>query len=349
MKAIKKLFRNTFIFFILLGVVFLIFIFSDGIFKYIIHGRSFYNVYLGDKEYKQGNYAKAIEYYNRAVKLYPKHIKARYNLANIYVNFEDYQSAISEYEKVLEYKPDYLNARINLGIVLSEELLDFDRAIEEYKKVINTKTRFINIPFIYDNRQQLINAKAIAYYDLGLAYRDKSYLYVENRIKHRNLLLKATECYESSLALNPNNYNAQYNLGLTKHLLGLYSEAITGYCKALLISPLDYEAHYNLAVLLRERKMYKYAFEEFKNAGSLIDYTGDTYKAAYIYGMLNEVSQMAITEYGYRPDELLKKLDSDIKEEGSVKKGGSKAKHDMEKALIKKIKTESICKDYLDR
>jgi len=348
-KIIKGFVRNVFIFLVLLGVVILVYIFSDSIFKYIIHGKSFYQVYLGDKDYKKGNYPEAIEHYNKAIKLYPKHTKARYNLANIYVAFEDYQSAIGEYKKVLKYKPDYLNARISMGIIYAEELLEFDEAIKQYQKVVDTKTRFINIPLIYDNKRYVMNTKAIAYYNMGLAYRDKSMLFTENSSRFRKLLSNAVEAYKKSLVLKSDNYSAQFNLALTKHLMGHYSEALAGYCKALLISPLDYEAHYNLAVLLREKRMYKPAFEEFKNAGALMDYTGDTYRAAYIYSMLSEVSQMAMAEYGYTSKDLLNKLDEELKEEGSLTEARSYTLKDMEKNLIKRIKTDSICKEYLDR
>ncbi len=345
----KKLLKNIFIFFLLLGIALLVFVFSDVIFKYIIHGKSFYQVYQGDIAYRKRNYQEAIEYYNKALKLYPKHVKARYNLANIYANFEDYESAVQEYNKTLKYDPGYLNARISLGIVLAENFLEFDKAIEEYKKVVKTKMRIINIPFLYNNTKQIINAKAIAYYDMGLAYRNKSMLYTEDTSKYRNLLSKAADCYEKSLVLNPNNYSAQYNLALTEHLLGFYTEALTDYCKALLISPLDYEAYYNLAVLLREKRMYKDAFEEFKNAGELIDYAGDSYKAARIYSMLSEVSQMAMAEYGYKPKDVLEKLNDNVETQGFQSKDEFVPVEEMEKVLKKKIKTDSVCKNYLKR
>ncbi|HSA07634.1 MAG TPA: tetratricopeptide repeat protein [Candidatus Gastranaerophilales bacterium] len=345
MNKLKRALKNIFIFFLFLFIALLVFIFSESIFKYIIHGKSFYQVYLGDKEYKQGNFAEAIEHYNKAVKLYPNHVKARYNLANIYVNFEDYESAVREYEMALKYNPEYLNARLSLGIILSEELLEFDRAILEYENVIKTKTRLINIPFIYDNREQIIIAKAIAYYNMGLAYRDKSMLFTEDSIKYRSLLLQAIDCYENSLTLNSKNFSAQYNLAIAKHLLGLYTEALTGYCKALVISPMEYEAHYNLAILLREKRLYLESFEAFKNAGSLMDYSGDTYRAAFIYGLLNEVSQLAISEYGYRPKDALEKLKKDA--ENTHLKDDFMTMDELEKALIKNIKTKSICKNYL--
>lgn len=347
MKIIAAFFKRVFIFFFLLIAVILVYCFSETLLKYLIHGKAFYQVSLGDKSYRQENYAKAINHYKKAVELYPKHVKARYNLANIYVVYEDFPSAVNEYKTVLKQDPSYLNAGINLGIVFAEKLRDFDVAIEEYQKVIKAKTRIINIPYLYDNSKQLIQAKAIAYYNMGLAYRDKSMLFTEDKVKYKALLRKAAECYESSLNLDDQNYDARFNLAITKHLLGFYTDALTNYCKAILIFPLDYEAHYNLAMLLRQKRMYQDAFNEFKQAGILMDYTGDSYKSAFIYSMLNEVSQMAIAEYGYKPKEVLKKLNSNIIVPDDTSGKTYLSIEELEKVLIKKIKTDSVCKDYL--
>lgn len=302
---------------------------------------------MGDKEYRRGKYQEAIDHYVKALEIFPKHIKARYNLANIYVVYEDFPTAAEEYQKVLSYDPKYLNARINLGILTAEEFQDYDRAIEEYARVINVKPNFLNIPFIYDNRSQILKAQEIAYYNMGLAYRDKSMLYSSDSLEYNSLLLKATEAYEKALRLNPKNYDAQYNLALTAHLLGLYTDALTGYCKAMLIAPLNYEAHFNLAILLKQKNMYKESFEEFKDAGSLVAYKGYSFQAAQIFSMLNEVSKMAIAEHGYEPEKVVKRLDSEI-EKTTLGPDEEITVNELEAAIKKRIKTASVCKSYLE-
>lgn len=345
-RKLGRAFKNVIIFCVLLVMLFLGFVFHEKLFNYVVHGQSFYLVYLGDREYKEKNLQEAIDYYIRALELYPGHVRARYNLANIYVDYEDFPQAIKEYETVLEYDPSYLNARINLGIILAEEVFDFDRAIGEYKKVTQTKVGFINIPLLYDNREQLLTAKAIAHYNMGLAYRDKSMLSTPYSTEYRQLLNNAADSYKNSLKLNPDNYNAQYNYALTAHLLGLYTEALSGYCRAMLVAPLNYEAHYNLAVLLKQRKQYRDAFEQLNDAGSLISYAGDTYRAAHIYRMLTEISAMAIAEYGYRPKEVLKRLGNDFERE-ELSFDREITINDIEEAIKKRIRTTSICKNYL--
>lgn len=331
---------------LIVALIFVGYLYFDKIFEYVVHSQSFYLVHLGDNEYKKENYQEAIDYYRRALELHPKHIKARYNLGNIYVAYEDFPSAVQEYKTVLKHEPDYLNARISLGIVLAEELFEFDQAIEHYEKVIKTGNNFITIPFLYDNREHIIKSKAIAYYNMGLAYRDKSLLYLSKSTAYRQLLLKAAESYEKSLELISNNYDAQYNFALTVHLLGLYTDALTGYCKAMLIAPLNYEAHFNLAVLLKQRSMYRESFEEFRDAGSLMVYNGDSFHAAKIYGMLDEVSKMAIAEYGYKPKKVIERIDDEM---SNMAPGPDSAVtvHELEEAIRKRIKTASICRNYL--
>lgn len=342
-RAAQKLFFVLFI----LVILFACYLFYDKILVYLIHSHSFVQVYLGDKEYRQGKYQEAIDHYRKALELFPKHIKARYNLANIYVVYEDFPGAVEEYYKVLSYDPGYLNARLSLGIILSEEFLDFDKAIEEYGRIVNAQSNFVNIPFIYDNRTQVIKAREIAYYNMGLAYRDKSMLFSSDTLEYNSLLLKATDCYEKALKLNPNNYDAQYNLALTAHLLGLYTDALTGYCKAMLIAPLNYEAHFNLAILLKQKNMYKESFEEFKDAGSLVAYKGYTFQAAQIFSMLNEVSKMAIAEHGYEPEKVVKRLDAEI-EKNTLGPDDEVTVNELEAAIKKRIKTASVCKSYLN-
>jgi tetratricopeptide (TPR) repeat protein len=351
LRKLNKAFYNLLKIILVLGILFIVFLNAGTLFSYIIYGQAYYYVYLGDKAYKREDYQAAVEYYANALNIYPEHVKARYNLGNIFVAYEDFPGAMTEYQKALSYNPGYLNARISLGIIFAEEMLRYDEAIAEYKKVVESRSRIINIPLIYDNRRQIIKAKAVAYFNMGLAYRDKAMLFESDSLQWKKFLHEAALCYENSLALIKDNYDAQYNLALTRHLLGYYTEALTGYCKAMLIAPLNYEAHYNLAVLLRQQKQYDESVEELRNAGSMMSFSGDAYKAAFVFSMLNEVSQMAIAEHGFEPKKLVKKLNKKIeKETRDIVDLEDKTitAEEIEKAMIKRIKTASICKNYLE-
>jgi len=346
-RAFEKLFGVSFF----VGLMVVIFMFSGVILINFKRIGAFCYVYMGDDFSQQHKYQKSINYYKRALELYPGHVKARYNLGNIYAAYEDYDSAIECYENALLYDPKYINARINLGILLAEERNNIDAAIDEYTRVVQMQIPFIRIPFIYDNAELIKNGKAIAYYNMGLAYRDKSLLYNSDTFASRDFLLKAADSYKQSLSIKPDNYNAQYNLALTYHLLNMYSEALGGYCHAMLIAPLNYEAYYNLAILLRQKGKYSEAADEFKRAGNLSSFEGDTYKAAFIYEVLNEVSAMAIAQHGFESEKVMDRVNEELgKEAKNIQDSESRALtiDELEKVLIKRIKTGSVCKAYLE-
>lgn len=350
-RRLKTAFGKLFGFSFLIGFIVVLFMFSGIIFLNIKKIGAFGYVYLGDRCTQKQNYEKAILYYNSALQLYPGHVKARYNLGSIYAAYEDFDSAIESYQNVLIYDPNYINAMINMGIIYAEEKLNFDRAIEEYTKATQVKIPVINIPFIYDNAKIIKDEKAIAYYDMGLAYKDMSLLYSAGSLESRNYLLKAADCYQNSLELNPKNYDAQYNLALTNHLLGSYTEALEGYCRAMLIAPLNYEAYYNMAVLLRQRGQYKEAADEFRRAGNLVNMQGDSFKAAFTYGVLNEVSEMAIAQHGFESKKVMERLNTELgKETEDMLDAESRAitVDELEKVLIKRLKTCSVCKAYIE-
>ena len=310
-KKIIDFFKNTtvrLISFLLLALFVLsIFLFFDNYVRQIKKGVSFYWVYRGDKFYKKDKPQNAIECYQKALRYYPEHFRARYNLANIYVVYEDYYSALEQYAKALEYKPDFMVARIDYALVLSSATFNHDKAIEQYQKAIDKKPKWIYIPFIINNKKVYKYNKAIAYYNMGLAWRAKSLLAGEEKFSARQYLKNATEAYKKALK-TLKSYEVYYNLALANQLLHNNYESGANYCKAIELSPLNYEAHYNLAILLRDMKMYPESMEEFKKAGLILDIEGDSAKTRYIYDVLSEVTQKmaAQGDYQYLIDEAKK-------------------------------------------
>ncbi|EKE02954.1 MAG: TPR Domain containing protein [uncultured bacterium] len=284
-------------------------LFHNHVSSYFRQTVAFYYVFKGDQYYQESNYQKAINNYNYALQLYPEHTKAQYNLGNIYTAFEDFYSAVDCYEKALNIKPNYVNARINLGIILSEELHDIDRAINEYINAIDSKPKRIIIPFLFDNSKYLKSSKAIAYYNLGLAYRAKSLLYSYDNLAARTYLISAADSYRKSLKIEPNNYDARYNLALTLHVLGNYSESLQEYCKAIQIEPINYDVHYNLALLLKQMGRYQDALSELEKASLIISVKGDIEQTQYMYQILSDVRLRASVKDTRQNNPVNKKKD----------------------------------------
>lgn len=345
-RKFKRFTRKTVSAIVLIFAVLLIVLFHKWVLLQMYHTAAFYHVWQADEEYKKGNFQKAISKYSYAVKLYPEHYKAHYNLGNIYVVYEDYNSAVICYNQAITANPNYLNARINLGIVLAQQILDIDRAIIEYKKAINSKPFILNIPFIFNNKPSVWHSKSIAYYNLGLAYKNKALLYKSGSPEARNYLKLAAQCYRNSLKIIPDSYESHYNLALTMQLLGVYTESLQEYCKSINLQPLDYEAHYNLAILLRQRFLYRESINELEKAGLLLDARGDYFKTAYIYQTLNEVSQRAIARRSTPQEFIADKLGESPAKSYDITyvRGKVVPTEDLDKAIMDNMKTCSVCK-----
>ena len=237
--------------------------------------KGMYYVYKGDQAYHDMRMQKAIGYYNTALKYYPQHYSAWYNLGNIYVAYEDYYSALYAYSQAFKYNPNMMIARMNYGIVASEKLGDFDSAIKQYEQIIKTKRHLLEIPYIYNNKISSKENKAIAYYNMGYSYRMKSLYANDDWEWQRRYLAKAIKAYQKSLEINPKSYDTLFNLGLAYQISGNYEGAGKCYCQAISNAPMNYEAHYNLAVLLRKLRHYNEAYEEIEKASTLISALGE--------------------------------------------------------------------------
>ena len=104
----KKFFSGLFTLLIIAAIGALIYLQPAFFNRQLDKIRGVYYVHKGDKFLKKHKLQKAINYYNRALQLYPQHYGAWYNLGNIYVVYEDYYSAVDAYEKLLNIIPKWL-------------------------------------------------------------------------------------------------------------------------------------------------------------------------------------------------------------------------------------------------
>lgn len=300
--------------------------------------KGYYLVYLGDKALKKQELQKAIYLYEKGITYHPKHYRAMYNLANIYVVYEDYYSALENYEKALSLRPDYEMARMNYAIILSETY-NTDKAIEQYQKVIDNKPRFIKIPFILDNKKSHYYNIGVAYYNMGIAYRSKSLLAGLDKAQSRQYLVNAQKSYDEATKILK-SYNSNYNLGLIHQLLKNDNQAGFYYCKAMELSPMEYEAHFNHALILDKMGEYSLAEEELSKAILLLSLKEtDTVRIRYAYNVISEIYQRLSL---FRDEKYYKKLEEIRNAPNTSKYKAGKLVLSDEKgdeALIKAYKT----------
>ena len=288
-----------------------------------------YYVYKGDKAYRQMKANKSIAFYNKGLELYPEHYGAWYNLGNLYVAYEDYYAALYAYSQAFKYNPNMMVARMNYGIISTEKLGDFDSALEQYNKIVETNRKTFHIPYIYNNKLSSKENKAIAYYNIGVAYRMKSLYEHDNWELQRTYLSKAIDAYKKSLKISPNSYDTLFNLGLAYQVTGNLNKAGKCYCKAIKVAPMNYEAHYNLAVLLRRLGKFQDSYEEIDKASTIVSALGDNSSLQYYMSVIMN----DITRSYYQSAEHQKALQNLLKEEERKLKAHAKRSE-------KKIKTK---------
>jgi len=163
---------------------------------------------------EKGNYDRAIEDFNAALKIKPDFYLALKNRGIAYSNKDNYDRAIEDFNAVLRIKPNDHEALYNRGSAYDDKG-NYDRAIEDYTAALRIKP---------DLHQALFNR--------GLAY------------KHKGNYDRAIEDYTAALRIKPDKFQALNNRGLAYDEKGNYDRAIEDYNAALRIKP-DYQEALN--------------------------------------------------------------------------------------------------------
>ena len=339
-RFLRKLFSKIpIIIFICIVILFAVF-FKDKIIRQVMKAKGMYYIYKGDQAYAQDNMAKTLEFYKNGLELFPGHYEAWFNLGNIYAVYEDYYSAVNAYEQAIKHRPKFVMARMNLGIVYSEDLGFFDEAIKQFDEITRIKIFQLCIHFIYSNVKSVRGNRGIAYFNKGVAYKQKAmYLPLEKRHLVYRYLGDAAEAYTQALKFLKKNYDIYYNRAVVRHLRGEYREAGLDYCKAINLEPMRFEAHYNLAVLLRHINRYRDSADELRKAALLILETPDSseLQTAYIFNLLNEVTRRFITSEEYYTDKITDEPAGSTSY--TYVNGKIVSEEEFDKAILKNFKT----------
>jgi tetratricopeptide (TPR) repeat protein len=164
---------------------------------------------------EQRDYHRAIEDYDEAVRLNPKHANAFSNRGVAYAGKQDYDRAIQSYDEAIRLNPNHADAFSNRGVAYARKG-DYDRAIQSYDEAIHLNPNH-----------------AHALFDRGNAYRRK---------KDYD---RAIEDYNEAIRVNPNHANAFSNRGVAYARKGEYELAIQSYDEALRLNPRHLNALFN--------------------------------------------------------------------------------------------------------
>lgn len=338
----KRFFQKIFPLLLLLALTALGYFYQDWFKEQYRHAKGMYYIYKGDQAYAADNMGKTLDYYLAGLDLYPGHYDAWFNLGNIYAVHEDYYSAIDAYEQAINANPNFVMARMNLGIVYSEDLGFFDDAIKQFDVVPNIKLIKLWIPFVYSNIKSVDTNRGLAYFNRGVAFRQKAlYLPLEKQYLAYEYLGYAIQSYSRAARYIKKNYDIYYNRAVAHHLRGELREAGLDYCKAIEIEPMNFEGHYNLAVLLRGLHRDRESISELEKAAILISEnpTSSTVQTTYIFNLLNEVTRRFMTSDAYYTEKLTDEPTRNVNNSYTYINGKIVADEEFDKAMYKNFQT----------
>ncbi|CAF0851681.1 unnamed protein product [Adineta steineri] len=239
---------------------------------------------LGYIKDDQGDYEKAIRYYEQGLEIKQKNLSLNHpslatsytNIGNVYGSMGEYSKALSFYEKALEIRertlplnhPDLANSYNNIGNVY-ESTGEYSKALSFYEKDLqicqktlplnhpDLATSYNNIGSVYDNMRE--NSKALSFYE------------------------KALEIREKTLPSNhPDFANSYNNIGSVYESTGEYSKALSFYERSLEIFQKTLPSHHpSLAT-------------SYNNIGSVYKSMGEYSKALLSHEKALEVFQKTV-------------------------------------------------------
>lgn len=90
---------------------------------------------VGDAYIRQGDYTRALGYYQEAAKHYADDPELQYRMGQAYQEKRNYNLAISHFLRALELKPDMMRVKNSLGVAYIKNQ-DYEKAIFVFKEMI---------------------------------------------------------------------------------------------------------------------------------------------------------------------------------------------------------------------
>ena len=255
---------------------------------------------------RKKDYKSVIDDCNEALKL-DKDLENEINpnLADAYFNDGNYSKAIEYYDKVIEHIPNDANAHLNKGFACYKKLRFeeaekcYNKAIELFEKKIEEKPEEKELEKAKKGIVKAFLNKGLVYYDQGKeddalkcyeeaadrdsecveAYYNRGFIYFTRKDKEENSIEKAVENYEKALKNNsdlskiyyikPKLAKAYFNRGNSYLGKKNYDKAIDNYNKAIEYKCDFAEAYFKMGYSYACKQDYTEALKWFNKAVDL--------------------------------------------------------------------------------
>lgn len=159
----------------ILRIVLILLLFLTGIRSLSFSQESEYQPLVsGMKEYKAGNYQKALENFLKAEKTFPNDADVPFYLGLTYLQLNQKVKAIEYFKKAVKINPNYLDAHFQLGMLLIQEK-NFKEAAARLEKVFKQEPEKENLGYFlgYAHFNPGNHKKALSYFEKNKT-KDKS-------------------------------------------------------------------------------------------------------------------------------------------------------------------------------
>jgi tetratricopeptide (TPR) repeat protein len=232
---------------------------------------------LGNALLELGRAEESIDYFERAIKLQPKdHPEVYYNLGRAFRIAKDFDKAINSYEKALKIDTHHIPSFLNLGF-LYNELKQYPLAINCFNEGIKIQPK--NIQLIYNRGVSYLNLNsflpALADFKLVIDLDNQFELaYIQKSITLKYLYRYDEAIVNINSAININNLNADhFNLKATiLEYLHQYDDALNHYDIAINLRGNFAEAKKNKALCLLSRNHFDKGWILFESRWEIESY-----------------------------------------------------------------------------
>jgi predicted O-linked N-acetylglucosamine transferase (SPINDLY family) len=251
---------------------------------------------------KQGKFAQAATYFQRAIALNPTEAEFHNNLGIALTEQGQPTEAIACYQQAITLNPNYAQAYYNLGNTFKEQG-KFEQAAQAYQQAITLNPQIASM-----------------------------HLNLGNVFQEQGQFAQAIACYQRALTLNPINANIYLNFGVALRRQGKFIDATDWLQRALAFNNNLAEAHYNLGLVFKERSQLEQAKASYQQVITLKpDYPSVHQQLAAVFQQQGQLSK-AIDYYqqalALTPDDLgvQQNLCSALIEQGNIEAALQKIK-----------------------
>ena len=240
---------------------------------------------LGNAYNGKGDYDRAIRDFDQAIRLIPDYGYAFNGRGNAYNDKGEYDRAIQDFDQAIRLNPKYAYAFNGRGNAYNHKG-QHDRAIQDYDEAIRLKP---DHAYAFNGRGNAYNDKgeydrAIQDFDQAIRLNPK-YAYAfngrGNAYNDKGEYDRAIQDYDEAVRLDPNYANAFFNRGNAYNSKGDYDRAIQNYNQAVTLDPNFVDAFFNRGFARFEQGAIAAAVPDFAKSAELAP--ADRYNILWLY------------------------------------------------------------------